>query len=87
MAAFWDLSTCRAGGLSVGPIPWHHIRDYAEFAGLDTENAFAFAAIIRRLDLTYLQYVESEQGKSAGGGASGGSGRRASSAPHIRRKR
>lgn len=72
LSAFWDLSTCRGMGLSMGPIPWHHIRDYAEFAGLDPENGFAFCTIIRRLDAAYLQHMsdtqaaESDRAKKAG---------------------
>lgn len=61
LSAFWDLSTCRGMGMSIGPIPWHHIRDYADFAGLDPENGFAFASVIRRLDAAYLTHMSEAQ--------------------------
>lgn len=66
MSAFWDLSTCRSNGFSVGLIPWNRVREYAEFAGLDRDNAFTFTAIIRRLDEAYLEWADEEQKKKGG---------------------
>ena len=54
MSAFWSLSTCRQMGFSPGPIPWNHVKEYAEYAGLDRENAFALEVIIRAMDEAYL---------------------------------
>jgi len=51
--------------LSVGPIPWNQIRDYADFAGLDRENGFAFCSIMRKLDAAYLGYLQGEQQRHA----------------------
>jgi hypothetical protein len=65
LAAFWSLSTCRPMGFSPGPIPWNHIRDYAEYAGLDRENTFAFEAIIRAMDGAYLDRLAEQQEQAA----------------------
>lgn len=79
LSAFWDLCTERSIGMSVGPIPWNRIREYSEFAGLDRPNAFAFAAIIRKLDATYLEHLRGDQAQAAGTAskaAAGGTGGR-----------
>lgn len=70
LSAFWDLSTCRQNGWSPGPIPWNHIRDYAEYAGLDRDNGFRFAAIIRRMDAYYLDALRAQSSVGQGGRAS-----------------
>jgi hypothetical protein len=65
LSAFWDLSTCRRIGMSLGPIPWNHIREYAEFAGLDRLNTYAFSAIMRKLDVVYMDRMN-VSGKTGG---------------------
>ena len=32
--AFWELSTCRAVGAVMGPIPWTAVRAYGEAHGM-----------------------------------------------------
>jgi hypothetical protein len=61
LAAFNDLGTERAIGMSMGPIPWSKIVQYAEFAGLEGDVAFAFVAIIRKMDNEYLADVRDDQ--------------------------
>jgi hypothetical protein len=63
LAAFWTLSTCRQIGFSTGPIPWRDVVRYAEYVGLDRENADALEVIIRELDGAYLGHIAEEQGK------------------------
>lgn len=64
MSAFWALSTCRQMGFSPGPIPWNHVHAYAEFAGLDRENGFAFSEVMRAMDNAWLDYQAEEQSKA-----------------------
>jgi hypothetical protein len=52
--AFFDLTTCRAIGMDLGPIPWTAIVAYADRAGLDPAGCEAFVAVIRTLDGAYL---------------------------------
>lgn len=61
MSAFWSLSSCRQVGFSPGPIGWNHIRDYAEFVGLDRENSYALEAVIRAMDNAYLEHLAERQ--------------------------
>lgn len=68
LSAFWDLSTTRGIGFAPGPIPWNRIRDYAEYVGLDKDVGFAFAAVIRRLDVHYLDVLASQSAGSTGEG-------------------
>lgn len=65
LAAFWSLSSCRQVGFSQGPIPWNHIRDYAEFVGLDRENSFALEVVIRAMDNAYLEHLAARQEQDA----------------------
>lgn len=79
LSAFWDLSTTRGIGMTCGPIPWNHIRDYAEYAGLERDVGFAFAAIMRQLDAYYLsdmarqQELEADRARRRGGMTEGSS--------------
>jgi hypothetical protein len=61
LSAFWDLHTCRHMGFSPGPIPWNRIKEYADFVGLDRQNAFAFTAIIRLMDNAYTKWSDGER--------------------------
>lgn len=56
MRAFWDLSTCRQMGMSIGAIPWNFIRDYGNTKGLDEENLEAFLEIILTMDRVFLEW-------------------------------
>ena len=53
--AFWDLSTMRVSGMSLGPIPLDKIHWYADAElGLDEDEKRAFVYIIRRLDSHFI---------------------------------
>lgn len=57
--AFWELSTGRQIGFSLGPIPWDQILLYAQMHGID--DIEAFVEIIRALDSTHLTWVADQQ--------------------------
>jgi hypothetical protein len=60
--AFMELSTCRAMGLTLGPIPWTAIRDYAnELELVEYSRELLFSAI-RGLDRVLLEYYGSKAG-------------------------
>jgi len=56
MEAFCDLSTCRAIGMDVGPIPWTAIVQYVEQEQI--EDGLAFKWVIRAMDGAYLGHVK-----------------------------
>jgi hypothetical protein len=45
--AYRDLSTCRP---AEGPIPWTAVALYAEFKGLEPDNADRLWSVIRKMD-------------------------------------
>ena len=56
--AFLELSSCRSGGFSIGPIPWSSIAMYAqlhEFEGEQLEDLFYF---VQCLDSEYIKFKE-----------------------------
>lgn len=55
MVAFHDLSTCRAVGFDVGPIPWTAINAWAAEHNLRGEVRRVFATVIRRMDAAWLK--------------------------------
>lgn len=64
ITAFWELSSCRQfyivqgtkGAHTVlGPIPWNHLVDYGERAGLEPDMLKVFIIVIRELDEFYLE--------------------------------
>lgn len=58
ITAFYELSTCRSYGWSLGPIPWRDIIYYADFAVLDEDLLPVFVQSIRAMDTVYLEYVK-----------------------------
>ena len=46
--------------MGLGPIPWSVRADYAEFHGLDEDNALAFVQIIGAMDVVYLTWKKEE---------------------------
>lgn len=58
ITAFYELSTCRSYGWSLGPIPWRDIIYYADFAVLDEDLLPVFVQSIRAMDAVYLEYVK-----------------------------
>jgi hypothetical protein len=61
MQAFWELSSCRAFGMSLGPIPWTAIVEYAERKGLDSSMIPVFEVVMRELDECYLTDLREQQ--------------------------
>lgn len=55
--AFWELSTERQMGMSIGPIPLSQAHAAADRLGLDNENHGAFIHAIREMDRLYLKHV------------------------------
>jgi hypothetical protein len=64
MKAFWDLSTERAIGFTIGPIPWQAIRLYASANGLPQYMMRLFESVIRAMDEVYMQHAEETRKKS-----------------------
>lgn len=60
ITAFWELSTCRAFGMSLGPIPWNYIVQYADRRGLDDRMSRVFEYVIRELDEVYLRDLKTK---------------------------
>lgn len=58
--AFLSLSTDRAFGFAVGPIPDSKIVAYADRVGLDVWNSEVFSYLIRRLDHAFLAELRSK---------------------------
>ena len=65
MRAFWDLSTERQLGFTVGPIPVSAIQDYASAKGLPSYMMVLFESVIRAMDKVYLESAEKARKKSA----------------------
>lgn len=66
--AFMDLNTCRNNAMSLGPIPWLAIKDYASFYNLANSGEEGvgitpfdvFYSIIRALDDAFLEFHRKE---------------------------
>lgn len=61
MQAFWDLSTERQLGFTVGPIPESAIRRYPGVEDLSPAMMVLFQTVIRRMDQTYREWAEIER--------------------------
>lgn len=61
--AFWDLSTERQVGFSIGPIPESKILEYGSRAGLNSRMLGVFKRAIRRMDSRYQKHLSDEQDK------------------------
>jgi hypothetical protein len=59
--AFYDLSTCRNTGMSLGAIPWRDIMLYAEFHEIDDQLFPIFKAVITAMDATFLRFHDKAQ--------------------------
>lgn len=54
--AFWELTTCRSVGFSMGPIPWLAMREYAvtfEMGGDQQDDLFY---LVREMDNAYINH-------------------------------
>lgn len=54
LAAFWELTTCRPGGMTLAPIPWLAIREYAKASSFDEEQTDDLHYFIRVMDNAYM---------------------------------
>lgn len=61
LRAFYNLTTCRQIGMSIGPIPWTDIYKYALFLELDKDLIDPFIQIIREMDSGWLNWQHDEQ--------------------------
>lgn len=59
--AFFDLSSCRSVGMSLGQIPWSAVADYGDRIGLVGEAHRVFVAVVRALDDAFLTEWVPEQ--------------------------
>lgn len=65
MKAFFELSTCRSIGLSIGPIPWLALQQYCSFKGLDYEASCILIRGVQVLDSAYLGIVKERSEKKS----------------------
>lgn len=68
VSAFFDLSTGRPAGFSLGPIPWDQIMRYAADHGLEGQDARDFKKVIRVMDSHYLKSKEKKGKDRIGNG-------------------
>ena len=61
--SFDDLNTCRSFGMSIGPIPWRDIIEYAHYQNLEDNFIDHFVSIIRIMDNAYIKQVTKDQEK------------------------
>jgi hypothetical protein len=59
--AFHDLTTTRAGGMGVKPIPYDRIVDYASFHGFGYTDTLILIRVIRAMDNAFLDAVRKKQ--------------------------
>lgn len=58
--AYSELSTCRSGGFSVGPIPWMAMVHWCEYHRLEPDVADHLIAVIREVDAVTLRRERSK---------------------------
>ena len=58
--AFTELSTCRQSGMSMGPIPWSAVNEYAKRYNYSGEGFDYLVRMVRALDDTFLAYDRAE---------------------------
>lgn len=63
MQAYCDLGTCRQIGMTAGPIPWTAVEAYAARKGLDDEVTELLHAVIREMDVKYLEWSAEQKSK------------------------
>ena len=57
--AFFDLTTNRQLGMSLGPIPFNSIIQYGEYYQFNSDEMFDLIYFIREMDNAYLDYANS----------------------------
>jgi hypothetical protein len=58
--AYWELDTCRQTGMSVGPIPWTAIQQYAEAEMLNADETYMLHTVIRSMDKKFKAYLDEQ---------------------------
>lgn len=61
LESFWELSTCRAIGMTVGPIPWTAVKIFADELELSSISRDLFFRAVRYLDIIYMEHIFQEQ--------------------------
>lgn len=56
--------TCRSFGMSVGPIPWTAIREWANEWGLEGDQREDLFLLIMHMDTEYLKYIKKSEEKN-----------------------
>lgn len=63
--AFRELSTCRSGGMGLGPIPFTAVVEYTKLHHMEYEEFEEFLYFIREMDRCFLN-LEAEKSKAGG---------------------
>ena len=62
--AFRELTTCRASGWSLGPIPWLAMREYAVAFQFSEEQSNWLYYLVRQMDEAYRDHHAPKKGKA-----------------------
>lgn len=60
--AFWDLTTCRPAGFSLGAIPWSAVHEYGQAFDFSYEQRDWMHYLIRVLDQAYMKHHAPKKG-------------------------
>jgi hypothetical protein len=60
---FFNLSTERQIGMTIGPIPFSKIEERSKRLGLEPDVQMVFEYVIRAMDTAYLEHISSESRK------------------------
>jgi hypothetical protein len=61
--AFWELSSARAVGFGVGPIPWGVVDSYATRYAFDDEQREDLTYYVRAMDNAYIKHHQPKTGR------------------------
>lgn len=61
--AFHDLTTCRAGGMGIYPIPWTATQRYAEVTQLSRHDTYLLHVVIKAMDEKYREHCAKQEKK------------------------
>ena len=63
ISSFYDLSTDRALGMSIGPIPYSSILRFIAFWDLEEESADLLIEVVKAMDSLYMKHVNENNSK------------------------
>ncbi len=66
LRAFWELSTERQFGYTLGPIPISKLKEFCDRLSLDHVTSEVVKAVIRAMDGAYMEWVTEERKKNTG---------------------